>query len=283
MSTIITIQNGPQAKGAETPENCVNTNTVGLPLARQLSLVCYIPADECVADESGKEYPNPTWDSLYARAIGGDRKPDAACSDMPDKATVLRMFLASHGIHAEAEDIDPQNPELPQHAICELVGKIAMRKLAATVAEAHFYSGSWSDEFTLKHVREAYGWASSLAKRHIRWDRLDGKCLDLLGFGTWTSDKAVDRDIAELKGMGLHPSELKERTEALERQRNLRLVPLWLFGAVPDDLVLTCISGEELPASEARQDADHRGGMTAYGLHPCTRMSTPSGQTPSEA
>lgn len=105
--------------------------------------------------------------------------------------------------------------------------------IANKAAEGFVYK-PWSDEFVGKELRAAMEQVYKSMGEAIDWDVLTVKEAKELGFCKW--DEGAE----------------------------LYLIPIWLYPAIPDDLELTCISGET--AFKKDIDTDTRFGCLAYGL-----------------
>lgn len=98
-------------------------------------------------------------------------------------------------------------------------------------AKAFGYN-SWSDEFKLKTIREAYD--KFLDENTINWNNFTKDELGSLGFSAWDDD--------------------------------LILMPLWAFHICKDGIVLTSFDGEEKTKGSDEIDDDVRFGCIAWGF-----------------
>lgn len=55
----------------------------------------------------------------------------------------------------------------------------------------------------------------------------------------------------------------------------MRLIPLWLYQFLPDEIETECIDGEKFVLKRADMDNDHRLGWLAYGIWPNEKAETP--------
>ena len=105
---------------------------------------------------------------------------------------------------------------------------------------------NWDAEFVAKHMREQ---AAELIDRNpelklnaIQPCELTSNECDELRFGRWS------------------------------KEDSMRLIPLWLFPFLADDIKVVCIDGSET-ISKQKMDNDHRGGYLAYGIVPANHAA----------
>jgi len=122
----------------------------------------------------------------------------------------------------------------------------AIRHILLTRAAEVVTYPSWSDEFCVKHLREL---AADLIERHpeleldkIQPCELTSTECDELRFGTWSAENPM------------------------------RMIPLWLYPFLADDVRVACIDGSAMMCKQT-MDNDHRGGWLAYGILPVNRVS----------
>ena len=96
---------------------------------------------------------------------------------------------------------------------------------------------NWSDEFSTKQNREITDIVDQQIGK-INIAELTKEQMDDLGFGTWSEDNPM------------------------------RLIPLWLFKFLPDEIESECINGTKTVLKTAEMDNDHRYGYLAYGIWP---------------
>lgn len=114
--------------------------------------------------------------------------------------------------------------------------KAVRRAIVNHAAEVINYT-NWSDEFAAKQIREIPEvLAEKIGKINIA--ELTAPQMDDLGFGQWSEDNPM------------------------------RLIPLWLFKFLPDEIESECIDGTKSVLKTADMDNDHRFGCLAYGIWP---------------
>ena len=112
------------------------------------------------------------------------------------------------------------------------------RTLLTRAAEVMLYE-NWSPEYAVKRLRD---FPAAVLKDHpelgqIQPAELTAQECDSLGFGRWNKDKP------------------------------LRLIPLWLYPFLADEIQTTCIDGSSV-LRKADMDTDHRMGQLAYSITP---------------
>lgn len=117
---------------------------------------------------------------------------------------------------------------------CQTIRKLIVNR----AAEVMCYT-MWSDEFAAKQIREI---PDVLLERHpelgkIQPSELTEEECNSLGFGQWNADNPM------------------------------RLIPIWLFPFLADEIQTTCIDGSSV-LRKADMDNDHRYGCLAYGIMP---------------
>ena len=105
---------------------------------------------------------------------------------------------------------------------------------------------NWSDQFAAKQIREIPK-ALDIQIGKINIAELTEPQMDDLGFGRWFDD---------------HP---------------MRMIPLWLFKFLPDEIESECIDGTKSVLKTADMDNDHRFGCIAYGILPNTSVTVTDG------
>lgn len=115
---------------------------------------------------------------------------------------------------------------------CKRVRRFMLNK----AAEVMNYT-NWSDEFSTKQIREITDIVDQQIGK-INIAELTKEQMDDLGFGTWSEDNPM------------------------------RLIPLWLFKFLPDEIESECINGTKTVLKTAEMDNDHRYGYLAYGIWP---------------
>jgi hypothetical protein len=116
------------------------------------------------------------------------------------------------------------------------------RAIVNRAAEVMNYT-NWSDEFATKQIREIPEvLAEKIGKINIA--ELTAPQMDDLGFGQWSEDNPM------------------------------RLIPLWLFKFLPDEIESECIDGTKSVLKTAEMNNDHRFGCLAYGIWPNDHVDT---------
>lgn len=110
--------------------------------------------------------------------------------------------------------------------------------LANAAAEQNVYAESWSYMFRCENTDRALDRVYVELYKHLDWDNLTDSECDELRFGKW------------------------------EKGNPLRLIPIWLYRAIPNGTKLICINGEEIVFDGNNIDNDIRFGCLAYGIIP---------------
>lgn len=110
--------------------------------------------------------------------------------------------------------------------------------LANAMAQSVVYENHWSPEFCCQENRRAFESANCALRQAIKWDRLTEKDCKELRFGIW------------------------------EPGNPLRLIPIWLYKAIPVGTELTSITGEKIVFDGNNIDTDTRYGRLAWGIIP---------------
>jgi hypothetical protein len=136
---------------------------------------------------------------------------------------------------------------------------------------------NWDGDFCKKEMNEDYEkLVNDFNKNHwFDWNDLTEEDCQALGFGKWTSKEEADKDvafyIAQLENRDLSDENRKEYERDIERSKRcvgLQLIPLWLFGMIPEGLLVTNIYGEGFKFCKKNACTDHRFGRLAYGIYP---------------
>ena len=128
--------------------------------------------------------------------------------------------------------IDNQRQRMTTYEKCQAV----RRAIVNRAAEVMNYT-NWSDELAAKQIREiSEVLADKIGKINIA--ELTAPQMDDLGFGRWSKDNLM------------------------------RLIPLWLFKFLPDEIESECIDGTKAVLKTAEMDNDNRFGCLAYGIWP---------------
>jgi hypothetical protein len=116
--------------------------------------------------------------------------------------------------------------------------KAIRRRIVNRAAEVMNYT-SWSDDFAAKKIRSIpTAILSDENFQPIRVEELTAEQMDDLGFGSWSEENPI------------------------------RLIPLWLFPFLPEEINCGCIDGESGTLKKSEMDNDHRFGCLAYGVMP---------------
>jgi hypothetical protein len=95
---------------------------------------------------------------------------------------------------------------------------------------------NWSPDFAAKQIREIPVKMEEFGKVNIA--ELTAEQMDDLGFGVWSQGNPM------------------------------RLIPLWLYPFLPDEIETECIDGTKSVLKKVDMDNDHRYGCLAYGIWP---------------
>lgn len=107
----------------------------------------------------------------------------------------------------------------------------SLPRVLSRISEGKLYN--WSTDFAWKEVSEILNKFSEQVK-NTPWNDLTDVELDALGFGKW------------------------------DEKSNLRLIPAYLYFALPQNLQVTSITGEVCELAKA--DTDARFGCLAFGI-----------------
>ena len=116
--------------------------------------------------------------------------------------------------------------------------KAIRRRIVNRAAEVMNYT-SWDHEFAANEIRTIPAKImADEAFEPIRLEELTAEQMDDLGFGMWSEENPM------------------------------RLIPLWLFPFLPEEINCGCIDGENGKLKKSEMDNDHRFGSLAYGVMP---------------
>jgi len=118
------------------------------------------------------------------------------------------------------------------YATCKKVRQIILRH----AAEVMNYK-NWGHKFAAKRIRELPEFILQHTGK-INIAELTAEQMEDLGFERWSEETPM------------------------------RLIPLWLFPFLPDELNVECIDGTRLRMKVADMENDHRFGCLAYGILP---------------
>jgi len=110
--------------------------------------------------------------------------------------------------------------------------------IANRASETVVYGKYWGTEFCYTEICEGIDKAMESIKDNIDWNTLTDKDCKELGFKKWEEDNP------------------------------LRLIPIWLYKAIPVGLKLTSINEDEIIFNGSNIDTDTRFGCLAYGIIP---------------
>lgn len=110
--------------------------------------------------------------------------------------------------------------------------------IANVVAESIVYEKHWGAKFCCKENREAFDKAMDEIRKELDWDNLTDDDCNELRFRKW------------------------------EESNPLRLIPIWLYKAIPVGTKLTSIGGGEVVFDGKNIDTDTRFGCLAWGIIP---------------
>lgn len=110
--------------------------------------------------------------------------------------------------------------------------------LANAVAQGIVYEEHWSPEFCHKENKEAFKKVNNELSKALDWDKLTEQDCKELRFGVW------------------------------EKENPLRLIPIWLYKAIPMGTKLTSTGGKEIVFDGNNIDTDTRYGYLAWGIIP---------------
>ena len=115
---------------------------------------------------------------------------------------------------------------------CKAVRRIIVNRAAEVMNYAN-----WSDGFSASHIREI---PERVIAEYGKLDitELTSEQMDDLGFSRWSDETPM------------------------------RLIPLWLFKFLPDEIESECIDGTKKVLKTSEMDNDHRFGCLAYGINP---------------
>ena len=106
------------------------------------------------------------------------------------------------------------------------------------MAQGIVYEGHWSPKFSLKENKKAFDLVNDELAKVLDWDNLTKQDCEELRFGVW------------------------------EKENPVRLIPIWLYKAIPMGTKLTSIGGEEIVFDGNNIDTDTRFGCLAWGIIP---------------
>lgn len=134
----------------------------------------------------------------------------------------------------------------------------------------------WDAAYIKKEIKRNY---ESLTKAIqdeglFDWNTLTVEDCKALRFKVWASKETVDEEIKFIRKRYDLTEDAEERRmyerdiERNKRTAGLWLIPLWLFGMIPEGIKLTAIDGEEFEFHKETADKDCRFGCLSYGIYP---------------
>lgn len=114
--------------------------------------------------------------------------------------------------------------------------------IANAAAMQNVYADYWGYKFRCENTDKELDKVYAELQEHIDWDNLTYAECEELRFGIW------------------------------EKENPLRLIPIWLYRAIPNGTKLTCIDGTEIVFERDKfKDTDVRYYCLAYGIIPKDR------------
>lgn len=114
----------------------------------------------------------------------------------------------------------------------------ALIYIANGVSEMVVYKDHWSTDFCRRQIYEVFVIAMISISKNLDWNSLTDQDCKELRFGRW------------------------------EEGNPLRLIPIWLYEAIPVGTKLTSINGEEVIFDGSNIDTDIHFGCLAWGIIP---------------
>lgn len=128
--------------------------------------------------------------------------------------------------------------------------------------------GNWNDDFARKHSKEAYeNVCRAISDLWTSEDNFTIKQAKELGFRRFIDAEKEKAELDELIASDkISEVEYNEELEKIEKTKDLYLIPIYLYGALPDGLEVVSISGKTKVVGKDHIDNDNRFGLLAYGL-----------------
>lgn len=130
----------------------------------------------------------------------------------------------------------------------------------------------WDEDYKKKSLNDAWQKVQKQFKKDIDWNALSESQCKVLHFGSWQSEKGVEEEISCLQSEfdkgHLTKEEFDEKVANEKNTLGLRLIPLYLYPALPIGITLTSICGEERVFDGSNIDTDIRFGCMAWGIKP---------------
>ena len=145
-----------------------------------------------------------------------------------------------------------------------------LKWLANQIASIQVYH--WDEDFKKESLNDAWQKVQKQFKKDIDWNNLTESQCKALHFGSWQSKEDVEEEISilqsELDRGHLTKDEFDKRVANEKNTIGLRLIPLYLYPALPIGITLTSIGGEEIVFDGSNIDTDIRFGYIAWGIKP---------------
>ena len=130
----------------------------------------------------------------------------------------------------------------------------------------------WNEEYKKESLNNAWQRVQEQFKKDIDWNVLTESQCKALHFGSWQSEEDIEEQISFFKSAldkGHITKEEFDKNVANEKNTlGLRLIPLYLYPALPIGITLTSIGGEERVFDGSNIDTDVRFGYLAWGIKP---------------
>ena len=145
-----------------------------------------------------------------------------------------------------------------------------LKWLANQIASIQVYH--WDEDFKKESLNNAWQKVQKQFKKDIDWNNLTESQCKALHFGSWQSAEDIEEEISilqsELDRGHLTKDEFDKRVANEKNTIGLRLIPLYLYPALPIGITLTSIGGEEIVFDGSNIDTDIRFGYIAWGIKP---------------
>ena len=122
----------------------------------------------------------------------------------------------------------------------------------------------WDEEYKKESLNDAWQEVQKQLKKDIDWNALTESQCKALHFGSWQSEKGVKEEISCLQSEfdkgHLTKKEFDEKVANEKNTLGLRLIPLYLYPALPIGITLTSIGGRERVFDGSNISTDERFG-----------------------